>query len=277
MAQQSTIGARPTQPGATRSTDRTLVQIRERSYLEVLDLALVVVRHRPLTLGLAALAGIAPFAAFNVWLLGDPEVPVGVLIYLLVLETPWATAPLTVVLGGLMFGDRPSMGRVVRTLVRSFPSMFLFQFLARAFFVLFFFLYFVVPTRLAFLDEVILLERGKWWSAARRSAALCGQRGSELFGQWLAQLVFGAWFVLCFWVGIGQLSGALMSTELTWDEPEWSDLRGLRLHLGIWLSIAFFGVARFLSYIDQRIRQEGWEVELRLREVGRSLEESRRW
>ena len=134
MAQQSTIGVRPSQPGASRSTDRTLVQIRERSYLEVLDLALVVVRQWPLTLGLAALAGIAPFAVFNVWLLSDPEVPVGLLVYLLVLEAPWATAPLTVVLGGLMFGDRPSMGRVVRTLVRSFPSMFLFQFLARAFF-----------------------------------------------------------------------------------------------------------------------------------------------
>ncbi len=277
MAQQSTIGVRPTQPVASRSTDRTLVQIRERSYLEVLDLALVVVRQWPLTLGLAALAGIAPFAAFNVWLVSDPEVPVGVLVYLLVLEAPWATAPLTVVLGGLMFGDRPSMGRVVRTLARSFPSLFLFQLLARAFLMVTFFFYFLVPTRLAFLDEVILLERGKWWSAARRSVALCGHRGGELFGQWLAQLVFGGWFVLCFWLGSGQLVRALTRSELTWDEPEWSDLRGIRAHLGIWLSIAFFGVARFLSYIDQRIRQEGWEVELRLREVGRSLEDSRRW
>ncbi len=277
MAQQSTIGVRPSRPGASRSTERTLVQIRERSYLEVLDLALVVVRQWPLTLGLAAFVGIAPFAALNEWLLSDPEVPVWLLVYLLVLEAPWATAPLTVVLGGLMFGDRPTMGRVVRTLARSFPSMFLFQFLARAFFMFAFFLYFVVPARLAFLDEVILLERGKWWSAARRSAALCGTRGGELFGQWLAQLVFGGWFVLCFWLGTGQLVQALTRTEMTWDMPGWSDLRGIWAHLGIWLAIAFFGVARFLSYIDQRIRQEGWEVELRLREVGRSLEDSRRW
>ncbi len=94
MAQQSTIGVRPTQPDASRSTDRTLVQIRERSYLEVLDLALVVVRHRPLTLGLAALAGIAPFAAWNVWLLSDPEVPIGVLVYLLVLGGRETRAPI---------------------------------------------------------------------------------------------------------------------------------------------------------------------------------------
>ena len=46
----------------------------------------------------------------RIWLLGDPEVPVGVLIYLLVLETPWATAPLTVVLGGLMGGSGGAAG-----------------------------------------------------------------------------------------------------------------------------------------------------------------------
>ena len=57
--------------------DRTLVQIRERSFLDVLDLALVVVRQRPVTLGLAALAGIAPFAALNAWLTSDPEFPLG--------------------------------------------------------------------------------------------------------------------------------------------------------------------------------------------------------
>ncbi len=277
MARQSTIDVRPSQPDVSRSSDRTLVEIRERSYLEVLDLALVVVRQWPLTLGLAAMVGIAPCAVFNAWLLSDPEMPVGMLIYLLVLEAPWATAPLTVVLGGLMFGERPTMGQVVRTLARSFPSMFLFQFLVRAILMVTFFFYFLVPTRLAFVDEVILLERGKWWSAARRSAALCGRRGGELFGQWLAQLVFGGWFVLCFWVGSGQLVQALTSTELTWDEPGWSDLRGIRASLGLWLTIAFFGVARFLGYIDQRIRQEGWEVELRLREVGRSLEDPRRW
>ena len=34
----------------------TLIQIRERSYLDLLDLALLVVRHRPRTLALAAAA-----------------------------------------------------------------------------------------------------------------------------------------------------------------------------------------------------------------------------
>jgi len=41
----------------------------------------------------------------------------------------------------------------------------------------------------------------------------------------------------------------------------------------VWIAIAFFGVFRFLSYIDRRIRLEGWELELRLKAVGRASEE----
>ncbi len=55
--------------------DRTLIVIRERSFLELLDLALVVVRDRPVVLGVTALAGIAPFATLNIWLLSDIEFP----------------------------------------------------------------------------------------------------------------------------------------------------------------------------------------------------------
>ena len=38
----------------------------------------------------------------------------------------------------------------------------------------------------------------------------------------------------------------------------------LRWHLpiAVWLVVGFFTVVRFLSYLDLRIRREGWEVEL---------------
>ena len=55
--------------------DRTLIQIRERSFLDLLDLSLYVVRARPVVLGLTALAGIAPWAALNYWLLSEPDFP----------------------------------------------------------------------------------------------------------------------------------------------------------------------------------------------------------
>jgi len=33
----------------------------------------------------------------------------------------------------------------------------------------------------------------------------------------------------------------------------------------LWLVVAFMAVVRFLSYLDLRIRHEGWEVELLMR------------
>ena len=78
--------------------DRTLIVIRERSFLDLLDLALLVVRDRPVVLGLTAIAGIAPFAAFNVWLLSGDDSRFVLWVLLLIMETPWATAPLTVAL-----------------------------------------------------------------------------------------------------------------------------------------------------------------------------------
>ncbi len=257
--------------------DRTLVQIRERSFLEVLDLALVVIRHRPLTIALASLAGVAPFVLFNAWLMNDPEFPFGVFLLLLILEAPWATAPLTVVLGGLMFGEEPRVGQVLKTLWRSFPTMFAYQGLVRAVMVASVVLLPLLPARLSFLTEVIVLERGKFWSVIRRSSMLSGLRGGDLFGQWIALLFFGMLFVICFWMGTGAALSALTTTELTWETPGWADAFGVRFQLGVWLVIIFFGVARFLTYIDQRIRIEGWEVELRLRGAGKALEEAGRW
>lgn len=257
--------------------DRTLIQIRERSFLDLLDLALVVVRSRPIVLGLAALAGVLPCAALNAWLMSDPSFPVYGYLCLLIVEAPWATAPLTVVLGGLMFGERPTVGRVLRDLLRGLPAMVVYQLIARSMLTASFFFYPVIPARLAFVDEVILLERGKLSSVAKRSSTLCGLRGSDFFGQWVAQVGFGILFVASFWWGTGAILSSLTTSEMTWNEPGWGALSDFRFQFAIWLTITFFGVARFLTYIDQRIRLEGWEVKLRLQAVGRSLEEASRW
>ncbi len=259
--------------------DRTLVQIRERSFLDLLDLALVVVRRWPLSLALAALAGALPFAAFNFWVAQQPDFETAYVEQILLpwLEGPLATAPLTVVLGGLMFGERPTLRRVARTLAASFFPLLLYQVLIRGALMATVVLYPLIPSRLVFLDEVILLERGQWGKVIGRSATLCGQQGAELFSRWMAQVFFGAVFVLCFWGGSGALVHALADSKVTWDKPVWADLYGFRFQFSLWLTIAFFGVARFLTYIDQRIRLEGWEVELRLRAVGRALEEARSW
>ena len=37
------------------------------------------------------------------------------------------------------------------------------------------------------------------------------------------------------------------------------------LPIAMWTVASYFTVVRFLSYLDLRIRREGWEVELRMR------------
>lgn len=258
------------------SDHQTWVQIKERGYLDLLDLALVVIRERPLTLGVTALLGAAPFAALNVWLMSLSHFHPLAFLYLFPMEVPWATAPLTIVLGGLMFGERPTAWQIVKTLARSFVPMFFFQCLVRTILISCFVFYPLVPARLGFVNEVSLLERGQWRSVYRRSANLSDQRGGDLLGQWLVQLFFGTLFVLGFWAGTGAILQTLLTSEVTW-EPNWSDFFDARTHLAIWVAIAFFAVVRFLTYLDQRIRLEGWEVRLRLRSVGRSLEVDHRW
>ena len=256
--------------------DRTLVKIRERSFPDLLDLAVVVARRRPVALGVAGLVGIAPCAAFNAWVAASTD-RVALPLFLIFWEIPWATAPLTVVLGGLMFGQRPSAGKVARTLLRATPTLLLGQGLIRGFLMLTGVFGVLIPARLAFLNEVILMERGRGFRAIRRAGQLTESVGGELFGRALALFAAGSAFVLCFWVGTGAILGALIEGNLTWEQGGWSDLLGWRFLVPTWLAIAFFAVARFLTYLDRRIRLEGWEVEIRLRSVGSAMEADRRW
>jgi hypothetical protein len=64
---------------------------------------------------------------------------------------------------------------------------------------------------------------------------------------------------------------------MTWDWPGWGDVYGVRFQLGFWLALLFFAVARFLTYLDHRIRKEGWEIQLRLENTSRALEEAEGW
>ena len=49
--------------------DRTRITIRERSFLDIMDLALQVIREHAWPLTVALAAGIVPFAVLNGWLL----------------------------------------------------------------------------------------------------------------------------------------------------------------------------------------------------------------
>jgi hypothetical protein len=68
-----------------------------------------------------------------------------------------------------------------------------------------------------------------------------------------------------------EFARAIVGNDLTWESPAWEQFLGQRALAAVWVAVAFFAVVRFLTYIDQRIRLEGWEVELRLRGAGAVL------
>ena len=224
--------------------DRTLVQIHERSYLDLLDLALLVVRQRPRALGLSAAAGIVPFAALNYWVLSNPDSPPAIWPVLLFLEAPWATVPLTLVLGGLMFDRPPRAGTVVWRTIRSLPSLILVHVFLRGALTMTVLFVPLIPGQFWFSNEVILLERATGLGILRRCLLLSSGRTGEFFMQWLGQLCFGLVFAVCFWMGTGAGISALIKSELTWYRPFLTDSSGIRFQLGVWIAIAFFGVAR---------------------------------
>ncbi len=241
--------------------DRTLIQIRERSFLDLLDLSLYVIRARPVVLGLTAVAGVAPWAVLNCWLLSQEGLPLWGWTLLLLLEAPWATAPLTVVLGDLMFGIPARLPRIAKSLLLGLPALILSQLIVRGLALI---LYPVMPAQYGFFNEVILLERSNTFRQFSRSRDLSRGFAFELFVRWVGQLLLGTIFAYCFWMSATTLSSTLIGNELTWYSPGSSDMGGLLFQAGVWIAVAFFGVYRFFSYIDRRIRLEGWELNLRL-------------
>ncbi len=254
--------------------DRLLIQVRERSFLDLLDLTFQVLRERPLVVTIAALAGVLPCAALNYWLESDPASSPAFFVFLLMLETPFATAPLTVALGDLMFNMPVTPRRLGWALLSGLPMLVLTQLMLRGVLLVTVLGYLFFPSRLAYLDEVILLERMRGFKVLGRAIALCRGLEGEYFPSWAAQVALGATFVVCFTTGSDTIISALFGDELSWSRPRTGGLGGLLFQSAIWIAVAYFGTFRFLSYIDRRIRLEGWELELRLKAAGRALEEA---
>ncbi len=131
-----------------------------------------------------------------------------------------------------------------------------------------------------YINEIILLERNPLWSKSA-TAITVGRRSSHLHGPYSGDL-FIRW---CGAAGVGLLlTGLVIYTAvmaqgvLTSDWPfhyslddqssapnlDWFKLQIL-YPLCLWLVVTFVAVVRFLSYLDLRIRHEGWEVELLMR------------
>ena len=125
----------------TVQLDQNRIAIRERNYLEVLDLTLRVIRAYPGLLAAALAVGVVPAMLLNAWLTGgatgldaEGSPPMGYLygMFLLVFwEAPLATAAITLVLGQSLFSDQVQAGKISRNFFASLPQLLLYQVLLR--------------------------------------------------------------------------------------------------------------------------------------------------
>ncbi|HEY1064481.1 MAG TPA: hypothetical protein VGE52_00165, partial [Pirellulales bacterium] len=185
--------------------DETRVVVRERSQLELLDLALrVVVQNLPALIFALALGAI-PCALFNEWFFSQvpiryanslPSDPQGqaeaagygigyifVLAVVVTLEAPIATMFVTLYLGQFMFAPKPRWSRVWADAWHALPQMLVIRGLPLALPALALLfppagrgagvVFFSIPALLLglgapYANEIVLLERNSWRDVFRR-------------------------------------------------------------------------------------------------------------
>lgn len=135
---------------------------------------------------------------------------------------------------------------------------------------------FWVWTRVAFVHEASLLEQAGPGAALKRASRFVAARGSAALGLvlWIAIAHLGA-------IAIGELLGnvALVESVLQLGTPFGTlmDDGGSPFALaGFFLSIPLVATARFLAYIDQRTRMDGWDIQLKFMSLAARANRARR-
>lgn len=285
--------------------DRTRIAIRERRPGEILDLALRVTRDNPAGLACALSLGAVPLFAWNAWLLSRLAAPpdefdllvryLWALLQLTFLEAPLAAIWLTPYLGGTLFLEPTDWRSFLRRMAPVIPRVLIRQGLGRGIFAgwllasgidagpnvspaevwLTFLSVLVLILRLRrpYLNEIILLERNPLRSS-RPEVLSIGQRARALHragreagaGGGLIQIPVA---IALFASLVGTAHFLLGSLGMQWERGG-AFFQLLVPTLG-WLVVGFLAIVRFLSYLDLRIRREGWEVELLVRAASGEL------
>lgn len=258
--------------------DRTRIAVRQREFTDLLDLALHVASRQIGGLLFWLAIGIVPCLAANaVFFSGAVELMLEdepgfffgypwLLVALMLCQEPLATAPATLYLGRTMFLERPRPRRIVLDWLRAGPQLILFLVLPRFVVALCLPLAALLVALRPHLAEIILLERtplrgkpGGEPTTWTRSTRLHGAPGEIM-----ARVVLGGIVALLlttvFWLMFGFLHAQVLGAGDYWY---WMWL--VYLPAAMWMAVGYRIVVRFLSYLDLRIRQEGWELELQMR------------
>jgi hypothetical protein len=121
-----------------------------------------------------------------------------------------------------------------------------------------------------FIMEIVLLERNplsggpaRTLTVARRSGQLHGPSAGDLFARSLGSATLAILLTLSVSGTFVFCTGVFLND---WQPGPW--MWAWLFPLAMWIVAYYLTVVRFLSYLDLRIRHEGWEVELRMRAEG---------
>jgi hypothetical protein len=192
------------------------------------------------------------------------------------------TVWVTLYLGQVSFSDRFSRRLAWRMFWRGFIQMVVFQTIVRDMAMCTWILSPVALTSLYHMNQIILLEQttlSQTWP--RRTAFNTRNLG------YILQLIIIEGLILL--LGYLVISRMLFAISALWrdrfsivqqmmvvvEDP--GSILGLdqwENQLAWWISVAFTAVWRYTTYLDCRVRREGWDVELRIRTQAYAL---RRW
>ena len=283
--------------------DRTYIAIRQRSIAEILDLSLHVIRDYSVPILVLLFAGAVPFVVINWLLIGwmadnfnsydYAPLYVFLMACLVMSQSHVGTTFVTHYLGLAIFEERPSIAETIRRTFSCSPyflwihgclrlaipitiaPLFLRESVAESegFYLTCTLIFFagiiacLVRAMRPFATEILLLEKTPVSKANEhtvtysiRSSSLHSQAGADLTGRFILvglvviPLVFSIYASLVLLDDMLNLHIDADATLVTWYWP-----------IALWLVAGVSAVVRFLSYLDTRIRQEGWAVELRIR------------
>jgi hypothetical protein len=124
----------------------------------------------------------------------------------------------------------------------------------------------IVRARTPYLSEILLLEEAprksdspKIQSYSSRSASLLSAPGADFFLKFILSAIIGVFLALAIYE-----SFCLLDSVLGLQSIASSNLNFIYWQFSLWIAAGLVAVNRFLSYIDLRIRTEGWAVRLRL-------------
>jgi hypothetical protein len=209
---------------------------------------------------------------------------------LVMLQTPSAGVLTTYYLGQAVFEHQPTWSKTIREIHRqcyrwimrlsvqrlALPAMGLvaFRFGSPASWwwdfwvpVFIFFSAAIIRATRPFLPEILLLENCPLRSrspdvitASRRNRALHAPISSDLFSRFVAVSLIHLFLFLSVMYSLIWVRGLALGQ---WN---WDLLTLVVLYpLALWVVAGFSVIVRLLSYLDTRIRLEGWEVELAVR------------